>query len=220
MQLPASVELGNRITAQEAAQRFGLGSYARLIPAIKAGIVRGYRIEVGRRCIYLVDPAELAEDLANLPMCAYCGEKPALAPSGVCSGPHARALETKGKHWRTREAIEKTAAAKRGKPRPDVRERVAAMHGDPHQRYPWHLAILEGRGRKAASIPARRIRDAKNRVNGLKGHRDAVPVSDEARREIWRLKDLGYGRRTIPEFKTVDYSEDVVRRVLHEPRPG
>src|SRR5215216_910046 len=149
MQLPASVELGNRITAQEAAQRFGLGSYARLIPAIKAGIVRGYRIEVGRRCIYLVDPAELAEDLANLPMCAYCGEKPALAPSGVCSGPHARALETKGKHWRTREAIEKTAAAKRGKPRPDVRERVAAMHGDPHQRYPWHLAILEGRGRKA-----------------------------------------------------------------------
>src|SRR5215211_1337386 len=97
MQLPASVELGNRITAQEAAQRFGLGSYGRLIPAIKAGIVRGYRIEVGRRCIYLVDPDELAEDVANLPMCAYCGEKPALAPSGACSGPHARALETKGK---------------------------------------------------------------------------------------------------------------------------
>ena len=56
-----------------------------------------------------------------------------------------------------------------------------------------------------------------NRVNGRKGHREKIHVSDEARAAIWRLKDLGQGRRTIPA--SVGLSENVVRRVLDEPRP-
>jgi hypothetical protein len=46
-----------------------------------------------------------------------------------------------------------------------------------------------------------------------------VNVSGETRVEIWRLKDLGLRRRKIFEAPSVDASEDVVRRVLREPRP-
>jgi hypothetical protein len=103
MRLPASVEIGNRITATEAAARFEVYVKA-LCSAIEAGSVRGEVIQVGSRCIRLVDPEELAEDLRRLPRCGYVDkrtgelcERPAVQPgSQACSGPHARALETKG----------------------------------------------------------------------------------------------------------------------------
>jgi hypothetical protein len=96
MQVPSSVEVGDRITAAEAAERHGLTQQT-LCAAIDAGTMRAEVIPVGSRRIRLLDPDELAEDLASLPACRYHGcEKRALAPSGACSGPHARALETQG----------------------------------------------------------------------------------------------------------------------------
>src|SRR5439155_10059522 len=99
-----------RISAAQAAKRHHL-KLNTLCRAIDAGIVRGRRVEIGRdRCVRTVDPDELAEDLANLPTCGYPGcERRALAPSGACSGPHARALETKGRNWRSAEAIARSA---------------------------------------------------------------------------------------------------------------
>jgi hypothetical protein len=104
MQLPASVEVGDRITAKEAADRLGVNPRT-FCDAIDAGTVRGERIEVGSRVIRLVDLDELREDIAKLPRCGYvdkatgkrCG-RPVLAPGGIgCSGPHARALVERGK---------------------------------------------------------------------------------------------------------------------------
>ena len=83
-----------RITAETAARRHGL-KLKTLLDAIDAEVVRGQRAELaGGRAARTVDEIEIAEDLANLPLCVYCGKKPALAPSGACSGAHARALET------------------------------------------------------------------------------------------------------------------------------
>lgn len=79
------------------------------------------------------------------------------------------------------------AAGKRGKPRPDVRERVEAMHADKKQHRQWHLALLEGRAAGRRTIAKRTdaidplmIRNAKNRLNGLKenAHRPANAQRD------------------------------------------
>ena len=77
------------------------------------------------------------------------------------------------------------SASKRGRPRDDVRERIAVMHADKLLRRQWHLALLEGRqnGRRTVAkrtdnIAKTDIRNAKNRLNGLKNdaHR---PRNDE-----------------------------------------
>lgn len=74
------------------------------------------------------------------------------------------------------------------------------------------------------------VRRHKNRVNGLDGGSPVVVVPAETRAEIWRLKDLGHGRRVIPlklrearvtrNGKPARVTENVVRRVLVEPRPA
>src|SRR5256885_1884116 len=114
---------GDRVTAVKAAKAYGLDPHA-LTAAIDAGTVRAVRIETGSRSSRFVDLGELEEDLAGLPRCAFVSkagvpcERPALKPGSVaCSGPHARGIETRGRSWRTQEAIEKGNAAKRGKPR-------------------------------------------------------------------------------------------------------
>jgi hypothetical protein len=136
MRLPSSVEVGNRITAKEAAEQLRLYQRA-LWDAIDAGTVRGERIEVGTRVIRLVDLDELREDLLNLPRCGYVekatGERcdrPVLAPGGIgCSGPHARALETKGK----RVSVE-------------TRRRMSAAQAERHRRADEMLAELNSTG--------------------------------------------------------------------------
>jgi hypothetical protein len=52
------------------------------------------------------------------------------------------------------------------------------MHRDPQTRYPWHLALLEGRSKRSARIEATKIRNAKNRVNGLGYHRERESERD------------------------------------------
>ncbi len=206
MRIPASVELDNRITAAEAAKRRQLpNGYKTLIEAIAAGIVRGERVEVGSRCIHLVDPVELEEDLAKLPMCAYCGTKPALAPSGACSGPHARALETKGTKL-SPETCRRMSEGKKGKPRPDTRERVAAMHADREQHYRWNVALVEGRVRITAAdrVPTMKRR-AKGRLYGLIAAREKATgrrpaeLPPEVLAEVGRLTAQGFGRPWIAE---------------------
>jgi hypothetical protein len=153
-----------RVTAQDAASRFGVRSKT-LCAAIDAGIVRGRRVELGGRLhsVWTVDPDELEHDLGRLPRCGYEGcVRPALGPVGGCSGPHARAIQMRGGEWRTPEAIERSNAAKRGVPRPDVRERVAAMHADKDTRYRWGVALAEGR-----KLPAKSQRRWKGRLGGL-----------------------------------------------------
>jgi hypothetical protein len=99
-----------RINAQAAAIKHGL-TLKTLCGAIDEKIVNGTRHELGGRLhpVWTVDPEQLEHDLANLPECGHDGcSRPALAPGGGCCGPHSRAIETRGKSWRTREAIEKT----------------------------------------------------------------------------------------------------------------
>jgi transcriptional regulator with XRE-family HTH domain len=189
-----------RITATAAAKKHGF-DHTTLTGAIDAGKVRGTRHEFGGRQhpIWTVDPDELEHDLANLPQCGKEGcDRPALSPFGGCSGGHSRAIQTKGKSWRTREAIEKSSAAKRGKPRPDVRERVAAMHADPEQRYRWGVALAEGR-----DLPANSQRRWKGRLEGLKAAREKgtgrprTELQPEVVTEVRRLTEKGFGRASI-----------------------
>ena len=223
MRLPSSVQLDNRITAADAAKRYELpGGYKTLCRAIDAGVVRGERVEVGSRCIHLIDPAELEEDLSNLPLCGYCRKKPALAPSGACSGPHARALETKGTKL-SAETCRRMSEGKKGKLRPDVRLRVAQMHADAEQHYRWNVALAEGRTRistpEAAAMMKRR---AKGRLGGLLAARErgiGAPTSrvdDEQLREVERLANRGWGRPAICE--ATGLTDWVVRKLLRELR--
>ena len=141
----ASFELAaGKITAAEAAERHGL-KLLTLCQAIDAGIVRGERVKLGRRTIRTLDPLELEDDLARLPRCGFedC-EAPALAPGGGCCGPHGAALFNRGRPKST-ETRGKIAAGLRGKPRPDVRERVAQMHADPVRHAGWRFKLAQGR---------------------------------------------------------------------------
>jgi hypothetical protein len=196
MQRPRWVVVGDRLTAVEAAGKYGLHVKA-LTEAIDAGIVPGAEaIKTGRRTIRYVDPGELERHLAGLPRCAFvskaevaCERPVSLKPGSVaCSGPHARALETEGRSWRTPEAIARSAAGIRGRPRPDVADRVAAMHADPKQRYEWGVALAEGRG-----LGANARRRWKGRLAGLeaakRGGGGARPrYTEEQALELARLR--------------------------------
>jgi hypothetical protein len=164
-----------RITATRAARTHRLDA-ASLCRAIDAGVVRGERHDLGNRVCRTVDLDELVEDLANLPRCAYegCDER-ALAPSGACTGPHARALETRGTK-RPGETCRRIAEGKRGKPRPDVRERVAAMHADGRAHSEWNVRLLEGRkASPTSSASPASLRRAKFKLAGYKAKSPGRP---------------------------------------------
>jgi transcriptional regulator with XRE-family HTH domain len=149
-----------------AAERFGLDRHT-LANAADAKRVSGRRTR-GRGpggVEWQFDERTLAEELETLPACRYDGcDLPALGPSGGCER-HGHALVQQGttlsEEVRSRQIAghlamyadpergpqckDRIAAAKRGKPRPDVRERVAAMHADREQRYRWGIALAKGR---------------------------------------------------------------------------
>jgi hypothetical protein len=212
-----------RITAAEAAKQYGVTKLQTLLNAIAAGVVRG-RSEAlaGRRIITTVDVVEIAEDLAKLPECLYPGcERQALAPSGACSGPHARALETMGQSWRTREAIAKSADGIRGSPRPDVRERVALMHADRIKHQEWRLKTLKGRG-----VGAESIRRAQRALGGARatpagtrhgGKRPVEAKYPEQAKKALTLRDSGVSLRSIARITglTKRQVEGVIARAGH-----
>jgi hypothetical protein len=219
MQKPRWVVVGDRLTAVEAAKKYGLHVKA-LTAAIDAGSVPGAeRIETGGRAIRYLDPGELERHLAGLPRCAFvsrggvaCDRPVSLKPGSVaCSGPHARGLETHGKSWRTPEAVAKSAAGIRGRPRPDVALRVAAMHADAKQRYEWGVALAEGRG-----LGPNAKRRWKGRLGGLEAARAAgrvggrLPLESrdpEKAQAILRLTSEGRSIRAIARITQTSKSE-------------
>jgi hypothetical protein len=214
----SSFDPGARLTAAAAARTFGVDP-ASLRAAIDARVVRGRRHRVADgRWIRTVDPGELKHDLAHLPTCRYEGcDRRALAPSGACSGPHARALETTGKSWRTWEAIEKTAAALKGRPRPDVRERVAAMHADPHAKYAWAVRLVEGRDASpTGAISPNAKRRWKGRLEGLtakNNHGRPRGYTEEQAATVLRLhRERGFGRGSLA--RATGLTEKQVRAIL------
>jgi hypothetical protein len=124
MRLPATVEIGNRITAWEAAKRYGV-KLNTLDHRIDDGLIPGAEaIPVGQRTVRLIDPAVFEEYLANRPKCGKDGcDRTALIGSDGCCGPHARAIATKGTSV-SDETRARMSAGKEFKPRPDVAERM------------------------------------------------------------------------------------------------
>jgi transcriptional regulator with XRE-family HTH domain len=138
-----------KLSAQRAAKRFtallGFGlTPTRLANLARAGQLRYEVVSgpgLGRHGEgYRFDEAELWKDLQALPRCAEDGcERPALCSSGGCPT-HSRAIQMRG-HSRPREAVERTAAAKRGTKRPDASTRMSALHGDARAAYETALAV-------------------------------------------------------------------------------
>lgn len=196
--VPRSSAPVGRISAWAASQKFGLDPTT-LGAAIDAGRVRGQAVIVsGKRTCRTVVAAELEQDLANLPRCVFEGcDKPALAPGGGCSGPHGAARVNRGKP-KSAETRGKMAAAKRGRPRPDVRERVAAMHADPETHYSWGVRLAEGR-----QLPPNSQRRWKGRLGGLEAARTKgagrrrTELAAEIVAEVRRLTLQGFGREPI-----------------------
>jgi transcriptional regulator with XRE-family HTH domain len=218
-----------RITAKQAADKHGLDLRA-LCKAIDGRIAGGRLHEVaGRHPIRTVDERELDEYLAKRPPCGYEGcSKPAGIVSDACGGPHARALEEKGKR-KSAETCRRMSAGKKGKPRPDVRERVAAMHADLEKHYRWNVAVVEGRVRITApeKVPDMKRR-AKGRLEGLLAARErgtGAPTVEtrlgkteegkaklEAFRQL-REKHPDWGRPTL--VARTGLTDSQVRALLH-----
>jgi len=115
-----------------AAERFGLNA-PRLSEAAQAKRVRARKLKRAgtvRGFEWQFDERELAADLAALPRCTWeeC-DRPDLNGTGAC-GEHGQKLWAQGARGTKRppELVEKTAAAKRGKPRPDAAERMSRRH--------------------------------------------------------------------------------------------
>jgi transcriptional regulator with XRE-family HTH domain len=105
----ATFDRGGKITSTVFARKHGFNPYT-LRAAIDAGRLSGERVPSpagSHTHMYLVDEQELLAEIARLPVCRYelC-EQPALAESGFCSGPHARAVECRGEWWGTDEGAE------------------------------------------------------------------------------------------------------------------
>jgi transcriptional regulator with XRE-family HTH domain len=190
---------------------------------------------------YELDEEQALAALKKLDRCRYEGcDEPATSETGCC-GEHAQrqwALEARGTKrpadecdriregrvrcdnaaWRGR-----IAAAKRGKPRPDVRVRVAAMHADREQHYRWGVRLAEGRA--ASTHPLNRpylpnsMRRWKGRLGGLEAGRlggRERGYSDEKIRQVRGLKQLdpNIGRHRIA--KLAGLTEKQVRAILAE----
>jgi hypothetical protein len=201
MRLPENIEKGDKITAAEYAKRRGIPVKVLTEPgrAIDLGLVRAELVPTGKRCIRLVDVAEADEDLAKLPRCPHEGcERPVFPPSLACNGPHTRGLEERGK-TKSSEIRGKMAAGKRGKRRPDVRERVLALHADKKWRAEWGLSTMQGRAQGARtiaktrdSIPGTTIRKWKNKKNSLDGG-PKRKYNDEQEAWVLALRAQGVG---------------------------
>jgi hypothetical protein len=178
---------GGRISAYKAAQQFGLKP-ATLNAAIDVGLVRGEAKQNGAYVSRTVAPAELKEDIEERRKldCTYpgCGAKALPLSLRVRCEKHTGDVTLPGATFDA-ERRSRMAPPKRSKERPDVRERVDAMHADKKQRRAWHVKTLEGRkngrrtmAKRSDEISGTRIRNAKNRLNGLKddAHR---PRNDE-----------------------------------------
>jgi transcriptional regulator with XRE-family HTH domain len=200
---------------------------------------------------YELDEREALAALDALPRCRYesCDE-PATSETGCC-GEHGQrqwALEARGTkrpadvgerirlaHLTTHANPERgprwragISRANRGRPRPDVRERVAEMHADSKQHAEWGLATMEGRakGRRTIAkpsdkIPGTTMRRWKNRVNGHKGHRPANAERDwyeEAADKVLELhaKNKQLGARTLAERATRELGREVTRYFVEQ----
>lgn len=212
----AAAALHGQITAESAAGRFGVDLWSLCI-AIDSSVVRGERIVNGKRVTRIVDPAELADDLASLPLCLYDGcDQRAIAPSGCCSGAHARALETLGTK-RPGDTCRRIAEGKRGKPRPDVSKRMAAMHADGRAHTEWQVNTLEGRkASPTSSASPASLRRAKFKLAGYKVDSRGRPrkYTEEQAENVRQLKDRNpsYGRKTLARI--TGFSEKQVRAML------
>lgn len=197
-----TLERDGRISLTQAASLFRV-TPALLRDAALDGRVR-CRVERGAGLgrsgvVYLFDPDQLREDLDALPRCSVDGcTRPVLGRFGGCGGGHAGGLS-----WRTRkrtgEQLRRMAAGKRGKPRPDFRAIVLALHADPEQKYRWGVRLAEGRARiSSPQAAARMMRRAKLRLNGLLGARErgtgAPTIGERLRRTEEGKAKLEYAR--------------------------
>jgi len=120
--------------------------------------------------------------------------------------------------WRGR-----IAAAKRGKERPDVRERVAAMHADREQHYRWGVRLAEGR--TASTHPLNRpyapnsMRRWKGRLGGLQAGRLGGKERGYTDKQVVQVRGL---RKLDPKIgrtgvaRLVGVTEKQARAILAE----
>jgi hypothetical protein len=214
MRVPATVEMGDKILASEAAKRYGV-KLNTLDHRIDDGLIPGAEaIPVGSRVIRVVDPVVFEEYVANRPECGKDGcDRKALIGSDGCCGPHARAIATKGTTLSV-ETRQKMSIGKEFTPRRDVSERYKRewREGgplvdpllDPEKKY------FKGRTRQKWKC----IQNATKapRPGALPRGRERLAATDEQRAEIERLSAAGWGRRAIAN--RMQLSERLVRNTL------
>jgi hypothetical protein len=221
-----------RITASQAAKTRGLKLWT-LCQAIDRGEIPGAEtVELaGGRRVRVVDEKQLDEYLANRPACAYEGcEKRAGVGSRACSGPHARAIATQATTLSS-ETRGKMAAGKRGKPRPDVKVRVDAMHADPETHHDWRRKTMKGRFESPNPHVARPTKKTMTRVerayNGVVGARAAGRVGGKQRgysddqirmAKVLTERDPRIGRTRLARLLKV--TEQQARAILNDLREG
>jgi transcriptional regulator with XRE-family HTH domain len=122
----------------------------------------------------------------------------------------------RGPRWRAG-----ISRANRGRPRPDVRERVAEMHADREQRYRWGVLLAEGRA--ASTHPLNRpfspnsIRRWKGRLAGLEAGRlggAQKGYTDKHVAQARGLKKLDPKIGRVRLAKLLGITEDQARAIL------
>jgi excisionase family DNA binding protein len=131
--------------------------------------------------------------------CKWCADRKGVARPEISDKVSAalraaHADPARGPQWRLA-----MSRANRGRARPDVQARVAQMHAHKRKQREWHLALLLGRaeGRRTLAkrtdrIAPTAIRNAKNRLNGLKddAHRPSKYHPD-TRDLVRQLREAG-----------------------------
>jgi hypothetical protein len=202
---------GDRISASEAARRYGVNRHT-LVLAVKAGHIRGVRIDQGRGPAgseYSFSLPEIEADLNALPRCSYddC-DAPALGPSGGCER-HGHVLTGNRARGVKRPDIgPKIAAAKRGKARPDAAQRLRTAWAS-NSGSAFTIGWARWRGGRVAQ---RWLGRWKGREHGASGGRPRLVATEPEHAEIRRLAGQGWGRRAIAS--RLRLSEWLVRTVL------